>query len=312
MQLPLISIVIPVYNTSSYLDRCLRSVMAQDYPNYEVIIVDDGSLDDSLARCRRYESDNTKVFTKPNSGPAETRNFGLDKCSPKARYVAFVDSDDEIKSDYLSNLYSTPGDLKVCSLRHKHPDGSIDIQAASSGTELLTDLPNNHDFARRFENGIFNSPCNKLFSLDIIRSHNLRFKSIRIMEDIDFVVNYLHHCVNVGFTPAALYTYIHRDGSETSRVSTEMYDNYIRLHTEMLQWFNDDLEPEINRFVYPQYMAITLRFLSNGDTTSPRPYLKNPLIMKAFASHECGSMGERVMHTLIKSRILGIAKRLFL
>ncbi len=313
MNIPLVSIVVPVYNVAEYLPRCVDSLLAQDYPNIEIILVDDGSTDNSLEVCRKYESEKVRVFTKQNGGPASARNFGIEHCSLESEYLAFVDSDDTVADKYISEMYyNCDADLIVSSIRHIYGNNMSNSVILTEGNVICKDLCNNRNFVGLFENGIMNSSCNKFFHTDIIRKNNLRFKNIRVLEDIDFVFNYIKHCTSVKFISEPLYNYIHRTGTESGYVSTDIYDNYMILHQEMLDWFDKSLEQEIHRFVYPQYLAVTLRFMRKNDLLTPVPYMKKDLIKKSFAVHKCSTIGETGLHTLIKWRMFGLAKRLFL
>ncbi|HIY36843.1 MAG TPA: glycosyltransferase, partial [Candidatus Paraprevotella stercorigallinarum] len=100
----LISIIIPVYNSSAYLDKCIGSVLMQTYKNIEVILVNDGSDDDSFEICKKYaENDHRiKLINKDNGGVSSARNAGI-KAST-GRYIAFVDSDDTISPDFCSKM----------------------------------------------------------------------------------------------------------------------------------------------------------------------------------------------------------------
>lgn len=99
---PLVSIIVPVYNVEKYLDRCIKSILNQDYHNIEVLLVDDGSTDKSGDICDKYTVDSrVKVIHKENSGRSMARNTGLKHMT--GEYVAFIDSDDYISSDYISH-----------------------------------------------------------------------------------------------------------------------------------------------------------------------------------------------------------------
>ena len=102
---PLISVIIPVYRVEKYLDRCLRSVAAQDYTNFEALLVDDGSPDRSGEICEEWSRKDSRfrVFHKENGGLSDARNYGLDRCT--GEYVSFIDSDDFVEPGYLSCLY---------------------------------------------------------------------------------------------------------------------------------------------------------------------------------------------------------------
>lgn len=103
---PTVSVLIPVYNAGDFLEKCLDSIVGQTYRNLQVVLVDDGSTDDSEAICRRYAENDSriKVYSKPNSGVAATRNALLSKIS--GEYVLFVDADDWIEPDMIEYLIS--------------------------------------------------------------------------------------------------------------------------------------------------------------------------------------------------------------
>lgn len=102
----LLSIVVPVYNASKYLAKCLDSILSQTYENLEIILINDSSTDDSEKICLDYLNRDNRIlyFSIPNSGPANCRNYGLGKIS--GEYVAFVDSDDLIEPEMYKTLVS--------------------------------------------------------------------------------------------------------------------------------------------------------------------------------------------------------------
>jgi glycosyltransferase involved in cell wall biosynthesis len=102
---PTISIIVPVYNTEKYLRRCLDSIVAQTFKDYECIIVDDGSTDGSAAICDEYEKKDSrfKVLHKENEGVSAARNVGIEYA--EGEFITFVDSDDYLSSVYLRDLY---------------------------------------------------------------------------------------------------------------------------------------------------------------------------------------------------------------
>lgn len=102
---PLISVIVPVYNIIPYLPRCVESLRKQTYRNLEILLIDDGSTDDTPALCDRLAEEDTRirVFHKENGGPSSARNFGLEQA--KGEYVGFVDSDDYVDADMYEGLY---------------------------------------------------------------------------------------------------------------------------------------------------------------------------------------------------------------
>ena len=104
MEMPLVSIILPVYNAQSHLNRCLGSICAQQYEDLEIIVINDGSKDQSLPVCEEFRKKDSRILLvdKANSGVSDTRNLGLKLASGK--YVQFVDSDDYIAPDYTARL----------------------------------------------------------------------------------------------------------------------------------------------------------------------------------------------------------------
>ena len=101
----LISVIVPIYNVEKYLERCLDSIIKQTYKNLDIILVDDGSIDNSTKICDEYvkKDSRIKVIHKENGGLSDARNVGIDNSDGK--YICFIDSDDYIELDMIENLY---------------------------------------------------------------------------------------------------------------------------------------------------------------------------------------------------------------
>ena len=112
------SVVIPLYNKPEYISRTLKSVLAQSFQNFEVIVVDDGSRDDSLKIARQTDSDKIRVIAQENQGTAVARNTGIEHAS--GEYIAFLDADDEWKSNYLETIDT---------LTEKYPQSDVFVTA---------------------------------------------------------------------------------------------------------------------------------------------------------------------------------------
>ena len=109
----LISVIVPVYNTEKYLDRCIQSILAQTYSNIELLLIDDGSTDSSGAICDRYagQDSRVRVFHKPNGGVSSARNMGLDNA--RGEWIIFCDSDDWIDAEMYEHMYNAAIQNKV-------------------------------------------------------------------------------------------------------------------------------------------------------------------------------------------------------
>ena len=147
---PLISVIVPVYKVEAYLDRCVKSLLAQSYTNMEILLVDDGSPDNCPAMCDKYASrhENIRVFHQENKGLSGARNTGIDHA--KGEYLAFVDSDDLWSPYFLESLYNalkeTDADISQCRWEYMHGDElkeSYDPNAKRecfTGREMLANL----------------------------------------------------------------------------------------------------------------------------------------------------------------------------
>src|ERR1700761_45000 len=101
MDQPLVSIIIPIYNSARHLDEAIRSAITQTWPNKEIILVDDGSTDNSLAIAKKYENDRIKAYSQPNKGASAARNKGLQEA--KGEYVQFLDGDDLLSANKITD-----------------------------------------------------------------------------------------------------------------------------------------------------------------------------------------------------------------
>lgn len=221
----LISIIIPVYNSSAYLDKCIGSVLMQTYKNIEVILINDGSADDSFEICQKYaENDHRiKLINKDNGGVSSARNAGI-KAST-GRYIAFADSDDTISPDFCSkmlegasNAASSPY-LIICGYDFINESTGAIKHFIPAQKNILNreDLDNN--YLQLFNDRHFLSVWGKLFSAEIIKGNDIYFNEhIHIGEDFVFLHEYLTHIpgINVKLLSEALYMYyVHKTQSLT-------------------------------------------------------------------------------------------------
>lgn len=200
---PKISIIIPVYNVATFLSRCIDSVLAQTFSDWELILVDDGSPDSCGDICDNYamKDKRIRVFHKPNGGVSSARNYGLDVAS--GDYICFVDADDTIDNNYLNDLITnSDADLVMCGFR------------SSMGVHYLPKAEYiSEDSLRERASEIVRSkaiyvPWIKLLKRSIIEEHQLRFDTkLRLGEDTTFVYLYLSFCKSVRFVSNESYYY---------------------------------------------------------------------------------------------------------
>ncbi len=179
----LVSVIVPIYNSSNYLHKCLDSISIQTYRNLEVLMVDDGSLDDSSEICRDYENKDSRFhyYYKENGGLGDARNFGISKSC--GDFMCFIDADDWIEPDYVSYLlsgFSESVDVVCC---NKMEDGTIRGRYIQQKTIDHNDL-----FSEYIKGNIINSCCTKLFSRKVCES--VAFLKLKYsLEDMIYTVD---------------------------------------------------------------------------------------------------------------------------
>lgn len=210
---PIISVIVPVYNANKTIQRCVESVLKQTYSSFELILVDDGSTDNSGKQCDYYSEtdERVKIFHQENSGVSEARNTGLDQAS--GQYVFFLDIDDELYPETLE---------KYLELILQH-----DTDALLGSLEIKCDTSKNvigYKNERIYGKDIWEDICldsrpfgyviGKLYKRDAIRG--IRFnKNMISQEDLDFNLEVFNRCKSVITTPISKYVYYY---SKSQRV----------------------------------------------------------------------------------------------
>ncbi len=242
MTSPLISVIIPVYNVEKHLRRCLDSLQAQTFANFEAILVDDGSSDTSGLICDEYarKDKRFKVYHTTNRGVSAARNLALSNISGK--YFTFIDSDDAIEQNHLELLLSPSdsADMVISGIKFTAPNGDL-IKAESYIPEQIE--PGVGFPYHIFDNEIYLYSVSKRYKKNLLNLSNLSFDSTLDMgEDTLFVLQYLKLCKKViilGNTPYHYYRY----GEGT--LSSRRLDTYIRIDAanEKIATFLNDWHP---------------------------------------------------------------------
>ena len=186
---PLVSVIIPIYNASDYLQRCLVSILNQSYKNIEIILINDGSTDNSVEICKKWEKDNNNIIfiDSLNKGVSEARNKGLE--ISKGDYICFIDSDDYIDKNYIKILLQTAlyenADIVECNYKRVLENGNL-IEKKDLKEYCKT---NTYDIIHDFLYGLqfSNTVWNKIFKKDIL--NNVKFKPYATSEDFNFLAH---------------------------------------------------------------------------------------------------------------------------
>lgn len=212
-----ISVIVPVYNVEKFLPDTIFSLRRQTYPNYEIILVDDGSIDTSGELCDKYAhiDDRIRVYHQENRGVSAARNTGINNAN--GTFITFVDADDIVESQYLDRLYHDicleDADFviqrydKICTLDEK----GINI----SDKETLDTLMNGLEFIEyQILDGRDTSSCAKLYKKEILEKYVIRFdEQIANLEDMLFIFEYAIRCKRVQYNSVVNYHRVCREGS---------------------------------------------------------------------------------------------------
>ncbi|MEN5380465.1 glycosyltransferase family 2 protein [Sphingobacterium kitahiroshimense] len=264
---PLISIIIPVFNVADYLPACIESLIHQEYRELEIILINDGSSDNSGAICDRFAQKDTriKVIHKQNGGLSEARNLGLDKA--QGSYISFVDSDDVIDKKFIQTLVSlllnSEASIALCDytlFSTKIPQAApscSDTFQLYTGHYMLENLYNKKWVPKNV------IACNKLYERSVWEE--LRYPKGLIHED-EFVIHHIYDQVDqVAYSPIPLYYYRQREASITKEISAKRISDIVQLFNIREVYFKDrgyDLLVKENRkakFLNIAILAVTNR-----------------------------------------------------
>lgn len=203
----LVSVIIPVYNVEKYLKKCLNSVLKQTYNNCEIIIVNDGSLDNSQSIIENYAKKHKRIkyFIKSNGGLSDARNYGLSKA--KGEYIAFLDSDDYFEKDMIETMIKYMEkenyDIVFCDINNVYENNNI--KKVYCNYNLSSEMDKNY---------LMSAPmaCNKIYKRNVF-DNDFMFKKGVLYEDLELIPSLVIKTTKIGYVDKSLYNYYQRSGS---------------------------------------------------------------------------------------------------
>ena len=247
-----VSVIVPVYNVEKYIKKCLNSLVNQTLDEVEIVVVNDGSPDNSQKIIDEYTKKykNIKSYVKENGGLSDARNYGIKKATGK--YISFVDSDDYIRKDMLEKMYNYAiqknFDIVVCD----------SINVYSDGTEILIKSNNNYS-DDDVKNYIISPPmaCTRLFKKSIF--DKIEFKKNIYYEDLEMTPKVINLTKKIGFVSDGLYYYVQRDGSIMKQ---KVFNDKLLNIFDVLKSNKDLLEKEFPQEIEYMYITHLLRTAS--------------------------------------------------
>ncbi|MGN2337051.1 glycosyltransferase family 2 protein [Clostridium cagae] len=249
-----VSVIVPVYNSEQYVGYCINSILNQTYRNIEVILVDDGSTDDSLKICRNYEDidKRVKVITTPNKGVSSARNIGINNACGK--YLQFVDSDDTIAPEMIERLVvaieTYEMDIVFCGMsmitldENQRVKSRVDFSSKAMGKECVL---TNKVFMEKLPYIMLNTvllegPCNKIYRKDIFDKLKLEFaEDISLGEDFLVNMEYYNECNGAVFLEESYYYYMQQNSEAlTKKIREDRFENQMKLIHALKKLMDDN------------------------------------------------------------------------
>lgn len=315
--MPLISIIMPVYNKAIYLNKSITSLINQTFTELELIIVNDGSTDDSFNICREFaEKDSRiKVINIENLGVSNARNIGLQNATGK--YVQFIDSDDYVELDMLCKFNNIikkyDPDIILCGITkvdknyNKIKKILPTLQGLKSKSEMLQCFCN-----EQFTTGLYGCVSNKLIRRSIIKDRSLEFnKDIKLAEDLDFYLTLYNYIESIYFCNESYYYYL--QNAENSSTSINFKNDYftqilINLKAKNMLSKNNSLNINNENIINKVITSFTLCYLyeefdysfSKNKKVINRIYGDQRIVMSLTSDNQ--NLFKRIIILLIKSK----------
>ncbi len=295
----LVSIILPAYNSEKTIAKTIESVLNQTYRNFELIIIDDGSTDDTGDICKRIIDERIKYRCISNGGVSQARNYGLNIAT--GEYVVFIDSDDLYNKRYVELLVGKANngyDLVVCGYKN----------CGSSREEFI---PNSMEYVDKIdfigslqESYLFNQVWNKIYRIDIIKQHRLAFNGdLSIAEDWNFNVDYLKWANKYAVIRRSLYSYRINPNGLGFSYRNDAGEIKMRIIDKMATQFDSGRNnPFIIDSYIRQYYALFSSIVDKRSGMSSKEAKKT--IKEAIDSKKYDSRVKRNDMISIKSRIL--------
>ena len=225
-----ISIIVPIYNMEKLMRKCLDSILAQTFQDYECLLIDDGSKDGSPAICDEYAAKDMrfKAFHKPNGGLSDARNYGLERA--QGEYTIFADPDDWVDAEGLNKLYEkakeTKADIVMCDIYYN------DSYRQSYSKQEPTRLRHIEILKDLITGRVFGFTVNKLIRRELYKKYNLQYPiGLYGCEDQYTMCKLLKNDIKIAYVPIAFYHYMHYGQDSLSRhydETTYQHDLHIR------------------------------------------------------------------------------------
>ena len=260
----LITIVIPVYNLGKYIRNCLDSVCAQTYKNLEILLIDDGSTDNTLVICREYakRDERIRMICREHEGLSAVRNIGSREA--KGEYIAHIDGDDILERTYISYLYQLlteyDADISMCSYIPLW-EGREKSQKKAAGKDVKIKVMNREQAleALLYQKHFITATWAKLFKKKLFSK--VEFPHGKLAEDMGSTYKLIHCSEKVVYSSKIQYYYLQRSGSIVHALSFQKGKDYLEQSEEMVKFIEKEY-PHMIRAAYSRCFSSNIQVLS--------------------------------------------------
>ena len=275
-KVPKITVIIPVYQAEAYLSPCIESVLLQTYHNFEILLIDDGSTDNSGLICDKYSEKYPAitVFHRKNQGVSKTRNFGILQAS--GEYILFVDADDMIQPTYIEELYNTISHdrtdcISMCGFQLLQDDVLTEKAETLSAFEADRDSLHEQYLAPIITGKIQGTCWRVLFPKKLLLDNNIFFSSCKIAEDLLFLIEVISHCRSIQICEQPLYIYrqLPQSSSHRSYITNYLPDRLIYMNKLQLILKDAQLEQEQRQWLLSFSFQFFRMLLYMNATSAP-------------------------------------------
>lgn len=264
-----VTIIVPIYNMEKYLVDCLESILNQSYRELEIILVDDGSTDNSKNIIEKYKKVDTRIISayQKNMGAPAARNLGIDMAN--GEYIMFFDSDDVLEKDGIKKLVGNVKDADLIVGNNFEIDENE--KRLNKKEEFRQDEVLDSD---KLKKAIFFNPLpgNKLFLTKVIKDNNIKFANLKIGQDLDFYLRYLLYCKKIKVTKDYIFNY-RRTNNSISRTYSFKIFNIVNTLKNIEEAYKDRSDVLID------YIPILKLIHYNGQIAKV-PYFENKIDRK--------------------------------
>lgn len=255
-----VSLIVPIYNSQNYLEKCIKSLISQTLKDIQIILINDGSTDNSEKIIKSFDDERIVYISKNNEGIGKTRNLGIDKAT--GEFLAFVDSDDYLNEHFCEYMYqkavNDDCDLVVCDFFEER-NTLVGIKFKDFKDTNLRETP-------ELINYINLGPCNKLYKKSLFDDKSNRFEENLKYEDAPFVVKMLVSANRIGKVNDYLTYYVIHSNSETTIRDKRMYD---------ILEITDIIVNDLKKVNYPNDPLVSLAVMILTDYTIQQRYISD-------------------------------------